>query len=146
MLKHLLIAAASLFSNTVALSQQLTEKLSSSHDGHWSVSLACADIKGSKGLIKGYDYNFAATINGGKLEGQYGTAGSPASLKYIGYVLEDGSLEIKASGNTGLPEYAVGKVATGTAYTYTMQGRLNQSSGQALRKELRPCIATFTRQ
>ena len=97
-------------------------------------------------MIKGYDHNFVATVNGGNLDGQYGTAGTPSSLKYIGYVLEDGSLEVKASGITGSAEYSVGKVAMGSAYTYTMQGKLNQSSGQAHRKELRPCIATFTRQ
>lgn len=43
------------------------------------------------------------------------------------------------------PGYSVGKVAQGTRYSYTLQGKLVGSGGEAKRKELRPCTATSTK-
>ena len=114
-------------------------------DGRWSVALVCLDTTDKSGLVKGYEYNFAVTIREGAIEGAYGAPGHPASVFYAGQVSDDGTLEITATGNTGKSEYAVGKVAQGTRYGYTMQGRLVGSGGQATRRELRPCTATFAR-
>ena len=114
-------------------------------DGRWSVVLVCPDTTDKSGLVKGYGYTFAISITEGEVHGQYGTAGHPASIVYTGRVSADGTLEIVATGNTGQSGYSVGKVAQGTRYGYTMQGKLIGSTGEAIRKELRPCTATFAR-
>ena len=146
MLNRLALTAAMLLVTGNAMSQQSEPKLSATHDGRWSVFLVCPDVKDNKGLVKGYDYNFVVTVAAGRLEGQYGETGTPSSVNYMGYVHQDGTLDIKASGNVGSSEFAAGKAAKGSAYTYTLHGKLNQSSGQALRREARPCTATFARQ
>jgi hypothetical protein len=109
------------------------------------VVLVCPDTTDRNGLIKGYEYTFAVSILEGVLQGEYGAPGHPASVVYTGWVSDGGTLEITATGNTGQSEYAIGKVAQGTRYSYTMQGKLVGSSGQATRRELRPCTATFAR-
>lgn len=119
---------------------------SSRYDGQWSVVLVCADTQDKSGLVKGYEYKFAVTILDGKLQGQYGAKGAPASIAYSGTVATDGTLEVKAVGNTGRSDYSVGKVAQGTDYSYTMTGKMAFDKGQAVRRELRPCTASFTKQ
>ncbi len=114
-------------------------------DGRWSVFLACADTTDRNGPVKGYEYRFEVSIAEGVLQGAYGAPGHPASVTYAGRVEDDGKLEITATGNTGRPEYAVGKIPRGSSYGYTLQGRLGPSSGQATRREVRPCVATFTK-
>ena len=114
-------------------------------DGEWSVVLVCADTQDKNGLVKGYEYTFRVTIADGKLYGQYGSKGAPASLLYSGEVGGDGTLEVRAVGNTGQSDRSVGRVARGTEYAYTMSGKLDRAHGQAVRRELRPCTATFDR-
>ncbi len=118
---------------------------STSFDGRWSVVLVCPDTTDKSGLVKGYEYDFVVSIREGMVQGEYGAPGHPASVLYAGQVGDDGTLEIRATGNTGRSEYSVGKVPQGTRYAYTLQGRLVGSSGQATRNELRPCTATFAR-
>jgi hypothetical protein len=116
------------------------------HEGRWSVVLACDDVKDKNGLVKGYEFSFHADIKDGRLKGQYGSVGAPNSITYEGTVQPDGTLEIEATGITGKSEFSVGKVAQGTPYKYTMNGSLGLNSGRAVRRESRPCIATFSRQ
>ena len=115
------------------------------YDGEWSVVLACPDTQDRSGLVKGYELTFHVTIADGKLQGQYGAQGAPSSVVYSGEVGADGALELRASGNTGRSDQSVGKVARGTAYSYTLVGKLDQLRGQAVRRELRPCVATFAK-
>ncbi len=122
-----------------------TEAVSGPYDGEWSVVLVCPDTQDKSGLVKGYAFTFAVTITDGKVQGQYGAKGAPASVVYTGEVRADGSLEIRATGNTRLSDRTVGKVGQGTPYSYSMTGMLEQSQGQATRRELRPCTATFAR-
>ena len=114
-------------------------------DGRWSVMLVCPDTTDKGGLIKGYEYSFAVSIREGAIHGEYGAPGHPASVVFAGQVGDGGALEITATGNTGKSEYSVGKVAQGPRYGYTLQGKLVGSGGEARRKELRPCTATFTK-
>jgi len=107
--------------------------------------LVCADTHDRSGLVKGYEFDFVVTITDGKLLGQYGAKGRPSSVFYTGEVARDGTLEVNAVGNTGHADRTVGKLARGTEYSYTMTGRLDASHGQAVRRELRPCTATFGR-
>ena len=114
-------------------------------DGRWSAVLTCADTTDRNGLVKGYQYTFGVSIQDGVVKGEYGAPGSPASLSIVGQVAADGTLEIAANGQTGRSEYSIGKLAQGTHYSYTMRGRLSGSSGQATRREVRPCTAVLTR-
>ena len=114
-------------------------------DGRWSVLLVCPDTNDKSGLVKGYEYTFTVAIRDGALQGEYGAPGHPASVVYAGHVSNDGVLEIHATGNTGRSDYSVGKVAQGTQYNYTLRGKLEPSRGQATRRELRPCTATFSK-
>jgi hypothetical protein len=113
------------------------------YDGEWAVSLVCPDSRDRSGLVKGYEYTFHVSIVDGKLRGQYGASGAPASVAYSGEVGADGTLELRAVGKTGQSDHAAGKVARGSDYSYTMSGRLEQSHGQAVRREQRSCTATF---
>ena len=130
---------------SLALHAQFAVAAPSAFDGRWSVVLVCPDTTDKSGLVKGYEYDFAVSIKGGALEGEYGAPGHPASVFYSGQVGDDGTLEIAATGNTGQSEYSVGRMAQGTRYSYTLHGKLAGSSGQATRRELRPCTATFAR-
>lgn len=114
-------------------------------DGRWSVVLVCDDTTDRNGPVKGYVYRFPVSIADGVIEGRNGSPDTPGSVRYSGTVASDGALEIVASGATGQPDYSVGRVARGTNYGYTLHGRLVGSTGEATRRELRPCRATFTR-
>jgi hypothetical protein len=127
-------------------SQAQPARLSTEHDGRWTVSLVCEDVKDKTGWVKGYRFDFPVDVIQGKLAGQHGVVGQPSSVAFDGDVQEDGQLRITATGMTGESSYAVGKVARGTPYSYTLRGALGPSSGQAQRKELRPCTASFARQ
>ncbi len=115
-------------------------------DGRWWVALSCADLQTDKGLVKGYDFGFPATIHDGRLDAQYGTAGSPSSVHLDGRIHDDGAIEIRADGMTGASDYTVGRVVRGTRYGYSMTGRLDERRGEAVRRETRPCTAVLTRQ
>jgi hypothetical protein len=130
---------------TVASPVGAQDDLSTLHDGRWSVSLVCPDTRDRSGLVRGYRYDFDVVIDGGILKGQYGSPGAPASVSYTGKVHRDGSLEVLAQGNTGKRDYAVGRVDEGTAYAYTLHGKLGDTSGEASRREVRACTATFNR-
>ena len=140
-LKRVFVTALGL----AASSSQSIAAAPSPFDGRWSVVLVCSDTSDRNGLVKGYEYTFAVMIHEGAVKGEYGAPGHPASVVYSGHVSDDGTLQITATGNTGLSDYSVGKVQRGTPYSYTMQGKLAGTSGQAARRELRPCTATFAR-
>jgi hypothetical protein len=116
-----------------------------SFDGHWSVKLECDDVRVNGDFVKGYISMFEVIVEKGKLEGQYGTAGSPGSVTYIGQVQSNGKVEIEARGNTGKSDYTVGKLTKGTPYAYYMKGEFSGLTGHASRTSVRPCEATFTK-
>ena len=115
------------------------------YDGAWWATLHCPDTTDRQGTVKGYDWAFPVQVDRGRLEGRYGSEGMPSSLHWTGEVAADGTLEIRADGRSGSTDYAVGRVATGSRYTYTMGGHLDAARGQAARREIRPCAATFVR-
>jgi len=141
-------AAAAFLAATAApvcRAQASEPELSAAHDGRWAVNLSCPDFRDKSGLVKGYDYAFRVTVAGGQLEGRHDVQRSPAFVHFAGRVLADGTLSIRADGNTGPSEFTVGHVRPGTPYVYTLKGSLGTTSGKAERVELRPCTATFTR-
>ncbi|MDO9309852.1 MAG: hypothetical protein Q7V04_12380, partial [Deltaproteobacteria bacterium] len=117
-----------------------------SFDGRWAVSLICDDFERNGSLAKGYTYDFFADVKDGKLLGQYGKTGQPASLTMIGVITKGGNVGINAHGRTANPKYSVGKLQPNTPYSYRMRGKFTQSSGKAKRIEIRPCEATFFKQ
>ena len=118
----------------------------SAYDGRWTVNLTCADVQTSKGLARGYTYNFAVDVKNGQLDGRFDEPTPPSFLHFAGEVAADGTLFIRADGLSGLPDATVGKVARGTPYRYTMKGKLDGNAGKAERVELRPCTAQLMRQ
>jgi hypothetical protein len=114
-------------------------------DGKWSVKLVCDDVKTDGAMAKGYTYFFDVTVVNGHLEGNHGQLGEPASVKYVGEIQQDGSVDIIANGRTGKPDRSIDAVDRGTAYNYQMRGKFDQSFGHATRLTLRPCEATFSK-
>ncbi len=117
----------------------------STFDGNWFITLACDDVKTTRGISKGYTFQFEGTIAGGVLQAQQGTPGTPGFLSLAGRVGADGTLSIVADGLTGDPGYAVGAPAPDSRYGYRMTGRLDDGRGVAHRVEVRPCQAVFTK-
>lgn len=117
----------------------------SAYAGAWTITLNCPSLESRQGPVQGYEFSFPATIAAGKLVARHGSEGAPGSLAYEGQVADDGTITIRASGVTGPSIYAIGKVAQGTPYSYTMRGRLDATTGAARRIEGRPCTATFSR-
>ena len=113
------------------------------YDGHWAVSLVCEDFRDNGKFAKGYTSNFFVDVKGGRLNGQLGQVGMPASLTMVGVIQADGAVAIDANGLTGNPDVTVGRIRSGTPYSYRMRGAFTQAIGKATRIELRPCEATF---
>jgi len=63
-----------------------------------------------------------------------------------GVVQPNGTAELTVTGYTGNPDYTVGAVSTGTPYSYRLRGKFTASSGSAMRIDLRPCEANFSKQ
>jgi hypothetical protein len=117
---------------------------SSRFDGKWGVTLSCDDTRDKSGaLIQGYTYVFDAEIRDGILSAQYGKVGMSSSLTLTGKIHPDGRAEISASGLTGKPEYAIGRIAPSTPYAYRMKGEFGDTTGKVTRIEARPCHAEF---
>ncbi|OYU92457.1 MAG: hypothetical protein CFE45_23165 [Burkholderiales bacterium PBB5] len=120
--------------------------LATRFDGEWFTRLVCEDVRPAQGgLVKGYTYEFKLSILRGVLDGQYGPPGGDGTVRYQGRVAPDGLLTLRADGVTGNADYNVGHVARGTAYRYTLRGRLEATQGSADRVEARPCRASFQR-
>ena len=115
-------------------------------DGRWATDLVCDDTTDRKNeFIKGYNWKFDATIDHGKLNGQYGQVGQPGSGTFTGEVQNDGKVSLDAKGLTGRPQFVLGKRPRGSPYSYQMEGEFSGSTGHATRTAARPCHATFTK-
>ncbi|MES2936589.1 MAG: hypothetical protein V4864_02830 [Pseudomonadota bacterium] len=143
---HLLAPLALLLACHGALAQAPQPAAAAAYDGRWSVTLVCDDVKERDAFVKGYDFQFPAEIAGGQLKGQYGSRGAPGSMALTGTVAPDGTLELRAEGISGKSEHTFGRMAQGSPYRYTMQGKLEGNTGSARRRELRACTASFARQ
>ena len=140
-LRFLAVAGAMVALSMLPLAAQAQGQ--GAYDGTWQVILHCdAAQRGAEG----YTQRFLASVSGGYLRGQYGARGVAPSLTLEGPIQPDGTAMLSADGLTGSPEYAVGRVNTGTLYHYHMQARFDRARGTGSRVELRPCDAVFTRQ
>lgn len=112
-------------------------------DGVWDVVLSCSRAEDG---ASGYTFRFAATVRGNVLRAEKGTPGQPGSLVLNGTIQPDGNAMLMANGNTGNPEYSVGRVSQTTPYSYRMQARFDEQRGTGTRLDTRPCTATFAKQ
>jgi hypothetical protein len=114
------------------------------YDGAWEVVIDCPSNSESTGA-KGYSYRFPAVVKDGTLVGTHGAEGAPGSLKVEGTIPPDGKAQLVARGRTAGPEYSVKHIATGTAYSYSINARFDGSRGTGSRLEGRVCSFTFER-
>lgn len=112
-------------------------------DGSWTVSIACEDVQDKGKLVKGYAFSFMSEVKNGQLKGQLGQVGQPSSLTMVGAIQSDGKADLIANGLTGNPDTTMGQLSRGSPYSYRMSGTFSQTSGKAVRLNLRPCEATF---
>lgn len=115
-------------------------------DGRWGVSLVCEEVTYNGRTAKGYTFSFPADVKDGRLSGQFGQVGQPGSLTLTGTIQADGRAEITARGLTGNPDYAVGRLTTGSPVLYHLRGTFTATKGRATRLELRPCEAAFSKE
>lgn len=114
-------------------------------DGIWRVRVSCPSNTEESGA-KGYNYDFSAKVENGVFSGSSGAEGTVSSLKIEGQISPDGNAELRASGRTGNPDYAVKKPTAGTPYTYRIKARFDRASGTGTRMEARVCNFTFNKQ
>jgi hypothetical protein len=114
-------------------------------DGNWTVSVVCEDVQVKDKFAKGYTYSFMSEVANGQLKGQLGQIGQPSSLTMVGTIQADGKAEISAKGLSGNPESTLGQLSRGSPYAFQMRGTFTQTSGKAVRLNVRPCEATFVK-
>jgi hypothetical protein len=113
-------------------------------DGTWAVALECPDhIEGT--VARGYALRFSAEVKDGVLHAQHRAKGALGSLTLDGKIQPDGAAELKANGITDDPVYTIKQSAKGTAYTYRVQARFEDSRGTGSRVEGRTCNYSFTK-
>jgi hypothetical protein len=116
---------------------------SGSFDGNWMTTVACGPTADG---TRGYTLSFWAQVANSMLRGMYGTEGQPPWLRLEGPIGPDGSAMLIAQGQSGDPDYAVGRVRTGTRVNYRVQAQFTGSRGSGRRLDNRPCDLTFVRQ
>jgi len=110
-------------------------------DGFWDMSIVCDPV----GQQKGWSSRILSTIKNGVLIGQSGSPGRPGSLNYQGTIDADGTIRIDSKGLTGDPKVTVGAPPRGSPTFWRAAGRLEKSSGTALRTSGRRCVFDFTK-
>ncbi len=119
----------------------MPQNVAHAFDGNWDVTIACP--KASDGAAA-YEWKFAATIKSGWFSGEFkGTDISGGSL--TGKVDENGEGVLQMRGITGAPQYAVGRVSAGTAFSYWARVKFHGNSGTGTRTQQRPCTLFFRR-
>src|SRR5690242_12996909 len=114
-----------------------------SFDGNWATTVACGPTEDG---TRGYTLSFWAQVSNGMLRGVYGTEGRPPWLRLEGPIAPGGSAMLIAQGQSGDPDYAVGRVRTGTRVSYRVQAQFAGSQGSGKRLDNRPRDLTFVRQ
>lgn len=139
---------ASLLQNYGRVVARLTtdEQFETTYDGQWAVSLSCDDFTSNGIVAKGYLLSFLVDVKDGRLIGQFGKQGKPASLVMFGIIKPGGSVDITTQGRTGKSEYTIAHVAPNRLYSYRMRGTFSGNTGRATRLGIRPCEATFFKQ
>src|SRR5260370_21692575 len=83
--------------------------LDTAFDGTWSVTLNAPAFKDPTGLeVRGFVFNFPATVKNGVLHGEHGTKGAVNWLVIDGKIDPSGTAILHANGITGLPDSTLG--------------------------------------
>ena len=112
-------------------------------DGNWATTVACGPTADG---TRGYNLSFGAQVANGMLPRRVRPRGRPPWLRLEGPIAPDGSAMLIAQGQTGDPDYAVGRVRTGTRVSYRVEARFSGSRGNGKRLDNRACDLTFVRQ
>ena len=94
------------------------------------MTLTCE--KASDGAL-GYVFQFPAEVKDGQLHGEHGIAGHPTWLVIDGHIDSAGDAAILADGLTGHPDYSLGRVVEGQAYTYRIKAHFDGARGAGTR-------------
>ena len=143
-MKHLLILLVGVTFD-LALAQPTDVKLSSKHDGQWTVILACSSVKEPTRTVKGYENRIQVAIAGGQINGRYDPPPGGGHMVLSGQVEANGAASLSASGLSGQVEFSAGNLAAGTPYHWALHGKLEAQKGTLVRTEGRPCTAEFRR-
>ena len=112
-------------------------------DGRWSVTLAC---QGTTDNALPYTFRFSAEVKNGALHGEHGVSGQPGWLVMDGDIDSGGDVALLADGLTGGPEYNLGHVSQGQAYTYRIKAHFDAAHGTGTRTSgARVCTLDFVR-
>jgi hypothetical protein len=111
-------------------------------DGFWDMKVVCDPV----GKQSGWSSQILTTIKNGVLAGQAGILGKPGALTYEGTLDADGTIRIEIKGLTGDPRVTLGAPPRGSPTFWRAAGRLENSSGTALRTSGRRCVFAFTKQ
>ena len=112
---------------------------SSAFDGNWIGTVSCDNTNEALG----YQWDFTATVQQGRLHGIHGTLGQADSFELTGTIDPDGTAHFYGKGLTGKSNYNVGRVPAGVVYAYHANGTFTANHGQARRVETRPCTLDF---
>jgi len=129
-------------SNTSIYFKPPAPELVKAYDGFWDTKVVCDPV----GQQMGWSTRLLSTIKNGVLAGQTGILGKPDSATYDGTVDADGTIRINQKGFTGDPKVTIGAVPRGSPSFWRAAGRLEGSSGTALRTSGRRCVVEFTKQ
>lgn len=111
-------------------------------DGRWNVTLNCPKTETAQGYVN----SFVAQVRDGYLQGDFGTEGTPGSLRLQGSIQPDGTATLDAKGLTGDPKYNPTGGKAGTPYGYNVLAEFEGARGTGRRLQVRACDLTFARQ
>ena len=93
----------------------------------------------------GYSRSLTGTISNNRLHGELLKEGMPNWLVIDGPVEADGRSVFTVHGLTNDPKYTFNHAKAGSAFSYTVNAQLGDSTGSGKRVELRPCTVNFAR-
>ena len=111
-------------------------------DGAWNVVVFCPQA----GDAPASALRFIASVRGGMLHGERGSAGTNGSMSLDGTIQPDGLARLHASGVTNDADEVLGVSPRDSAFVYEVAARFEDSHGLGTRVEGRTCHLTFTRQ
>jgi hypothetical protein len=112
-------------------------------DGEWVTTVSCDPIRDALG----FSYRFPSEVKDSNFRGLHGTEGKPGFLLVEGKIVDDGSAELYAKGQTGSKEFVPGRdTPRGTEYGYHIKAQFEETKGTGTRVEGRSCTLEFVKQ
>jgi hypothetical protein len=109
-------------------------------DGHWLTTVSCSAARDALG----YSFRFSTQIKDGQVYGLHGTKDESGYLQIDGKIEADGTGKLYAQGRTGSKDFVPGRdTPRGTEYGYHIDARFEESKGNGVRVEGRPCTLQF---